>query len=289
MAGIAFTVVASVPAAAATGPGNETGGDVSLGALQQTAAEAAQTAEKSALAKSWQQLKLGKTDKAGFDKKLADWQSRSGIRGDAAASPQTSSAKMSAATATTASTASKSLSVAHVAQSNSFYCGPASGYMVLKTLGRTYSAYSPGNMLDGQKDLAHSWYMQTDDLGKTPWAQHLWRIGVNRWNTGADTGWYVDLATPTTAEFKANLLFDIDWDHPFGVSTVEYKGGVHYNGHPADRLIGHWITAQGYSDGGNTASFDDPATSVWSGVSANFTYSSSSFTTRFLQTNGITW
>jgi len=61
------------------------------------------------------------------------------------------------------------------------------------------------------------------------------------------------------------------------VGTVEHVG-ERYNGHPSNRLIGHWIVGRGFDGGGNSLLFADPATSVWpASTSKFFTQSASSF------------
>src|SRR5690606_7591983 len=126
--------------------------------------------------------------------------------------------------------------------------------------------------------------------GKTGWSTGLFRIGINRWRQGTNTGYYIDTADPSGTYFKDALLYDIDRGMPFGANTVEFYNGAHYNGHP-NRVdpIGHWIVAHGYYSYGASARFADPSTTVWSGVAPHFTRASLAFADTFLNSNGITW
>lgn len=182
---------------------------------------------------------------------------------------------------------SHSLPVEHRAQSVSYYCGPASGFMILKYRGNMTSEKNGDSLSQGS--LAKYVHMDTDNLKSTPWDEHRFRIGLNRWRTGVATGFFVDLDSPSGSDVQVALTYDLyQKDIPFGADTVEFAGGVHYNGHP-NQTIGHWPAAYGYANSGDTAYFLDPSTSVWSGVNERFNYNTDNFTNRFLQSNGITW
>jgi hypothetical protein len=160
--------------------------------------------------------------------------------------------------------------------------------MMLKYSGPSLSNYNSASLTQGH--LATSAHMNTDSAGATTWASHRFRIGLNRWRQGTDTGFFVDLAHPTTTDVSVALTYDIyGASMPFGADTVEYAGGVHYNGHPVNQLIGHWLTAYAYASSGAVAYWADPSTSVWPSAAPKFSYSTSTFTSRFLQGNGITW
>ena len=193
-----------------------------------------------------------------------------------------------AATAT-----SGSAGVAHVAQTESYYCGPASGLMILTTWGAGASAQNGVTLT--QEHVAGAAHMKTKQNHVTAWASHLFRIGLNRWGFGSDTGYFVDQPTPTNTQFSNSLIADVTAGVPIGVSTYEAPGGSHYNHHPVAQEVGHWIVGQGYSDSGNTASFDDPAahssalSTAWDAVNSNFTASVASFNPTYVSYHGITW
>lgn len=155
------------------------------------------------------------------------------------------------------------------------------------------SAYNGATL--SQKHLAGPDHMQTDINQATPWSTGLFRIGVNRWRQGTSSGYYVDLASPSDSDFRTALQSDIGNSTPFGVSTLETDNGPHYNHHPQDETIGHWIVGQGYLDSLDTTSFDDPAahssalSSAWDQVNNDFTSTTNSFNQTFVQPHGITW
>jgi len=193
----------------------------------------------------------------------------------------------SASGATTEQAATKVLAVRHYGQIKSFYCGPASGKMILKYLDAGPSRYN--HRLQTQRRIGGPAHMATDVNGKTSWASGLFRVGLNRWREGKSDGFYVDKHDPSVSYFTNALTLDVDRGYPFGADTVEVAGGVHYNGHPTNQTIGHWIVAHGYFGGGTSTRFADPSTTVWSTPSDHFTYTTSDFVNRFLNQNGITW
>ncbi|WP_300679139.1 C39 family peptidase [Nocardioides sp.] len=188
---------------------------------------------------------------------------------------------------TASATTARTLLVTHSPQSKNYWCGPASGRMILSWLAAGNSAYDGSKQV--QTNIANDNHMKTETNGVTSWASGRFRIGLNRWLKGTSTGWYVDQATPTAAQVKSFVTYDIDNGHPMGADTVEIAGGNHYNNHPANQTIGHWIIANGYDNNGDTTKFMDPSTSVWSAASASFSANTTTFTNRYLQNNGITW
>jgi hypothetical protein len=174
----------------------------------------------------------------------------------------------------------------HYAQAKNFYCGPATGKMILNYKNEGPSAFNGETQT--QAHIADAYHMRTDINGKTGWDSGLFRIGLNKWRVGSEIGYYTDNGAPTAAEFESALVYDVDNAFPVAASTVEFLNGSHYNGHP-NQTIGHWIVGEGYYSYGDGAYFLDPATSVWTSVSPSFTYGTASFANRFLQSNGITW
>lgn len=188
---------------------------------------------------------------------------------------------------------SRVLAVDHAGQIKDYYCGPATGFMILRYEGEGASAYNGAALT--QTNVAGPNHMRTDINGSTPWLSNAFRDGLNRWRQGTDTGFYVKLPDPSNSQLRAALVSDIDNHMPFGVSTIESRGELHYNGHPRDQLIGHWIAAQGYLNSRDTASFDDPAGNspalsfYWDDVQPNFTYGTDNFNQTFVRTHGIVW
>lgn len=166
----------------------------------------------------------------------------------------------------------RTLNVVHQAQSNGFYCGPATASMIVRFKGKTHS----------QKTLAGESYLQTDRRGASPWASNRMAPTLN---SVIGTSRYNAVATPSLATLKGAFVNSVNALYPLAVGTVEMVGYA-YNGHPKNQLIGHWIVGRGYNDSGNNLSFADPATSVWpSTTKAIFGQSASSFH-RFVGPNG---
>ena len=186
-----------------------------------------------------------------------------------------------------ASPPAKSLALTYRAQQEFWYCGPASGIMMLQMLKAGPSKVT--GAIKTQRNLADAAHMRTDINRATPWASHLFRIGLNKWRQGKATGYYVDFDSPGYVDFKRMLVADVDRGYPIGADTVELRNDTHYNNHPRSKLIGHWIVGYGYSDYGGASAFADPSTSVWKGVNKTFTAPVNSFVPKFLHTNGIVW
>lgn len=182
--------------------------------------------------------------------------------------------------------------VAHHAQYKSFYCGPATAYSIAEYVRGTKKSAWDGRGLS-QTRLAGSQYLNTEARGSTPWSAGRMKVALNRWTSGSSKGWYVDKASPTPAEFKKALAWDIDRKRPFAVDAVEMRGGTHYNGHPVNQTIGHWLVVRGYSGSGAVAHFVDPVAKSsavgWPNARPYFTASPTPFTRNFLQSNGMTW
>ncbi|GAB3071183.1 hypothetical protein GCM10027053_40040 [Intrasporangium mesophilum] len=199
--------------------------------------------------------------------------------GSRAASPEL------AATAA-AAPASRVLALTQYGQLKNYYCGPASGYMIIRYLhgGAFTSRYDKSSL--SQAHLANLNHMKTDYRGLTSWGYKDFSRGVNRWR---GTNWYVEVNAPSATLVKGVFTQSIGMNGmPFAADTVEYRGLAHYNKHPTDQTIGHWIVAYGYSSSGATGSWADPATSVWTGVMPKFSASTTGFA-KYLQTNGITY
>lgn len=181
----------------------------------------------------------------------------------------------------------KYLGVTQVGQNKSYYCGPASGYMIIRYLhGAGFTSRYDGSQ-PGQAGLANANHMRTDLNGRTDWSSQLYVTGINRWR---GVNYYVQVNRPTAATTKSIILMSIGASGmPYAADTVEFAYGDHYNFHPKSLTIGHWITGYGYSNSGATSYWADPSTSVWPGVSPTFSYSTATFANLFLQSNGIVY
>jgi hypothetical protein len=208
---------------------------------------------------------------------------------DAAALAKMDEAEASAAAACTnpSEPVKRILGLTQYAQTKGFYCGPASGYMIIRYLHGASFRSRKNNATLSQAHIASNAHMKTEANGSTDWSSKNFTKGLNAWR---GENWYVQVPHPTAKLFKAALSHSIGSNGmPVAADAVELAGGVHYNGHPVNRTIGHWLVAYGYDSCGGKAYFADPATSVWSSVKPKFSYDSKLFANRFLQNNGIAY
>lgn len=156
---------------------------------------------------------------------------------------------------------SYTLPVVHSPQTKTYYCGPATGYMILKLKGRT-SASGTGASLS-QAALGGTSYMKTDVNKSTSegavGGKYYMAVGLNKWSYGTESGYYVPTSITSKSQLSTMFLYSIFAYEPFAVSTIEYAGtgNPHYNAHPA-RLIGHWVVGIGYTSSGAGLVVDDP-------------------------------
>lgn len=270
--------------------GTETGGDVFDPATetQVSAVTALQEGSKGRLSTAYYGVMFQGLSSTAYNKELASYGTAFGA--DSIAGAGTLSTATTQVGALAAAATSKVASLTSYGQSKGFYCGPASGYNILKYGGYSTGKYSGAAYSLSQGNLARSAYMNTDAAGATKWSTDRFRIGLNRWIYGKDTGFYVSKHAPTASYVTNAIVYDMSFakPRPFGADTVELAGGKHYNGHP-NRTIGHWLTAYGYASSGKTIYFADPSFSVYANAASKFTATTSSFTTSYLQSNGITW
>lgn len=180
--------------------------------------------------------------------------------------------------------------VPHRKQVNNYYCGPASGVMiaVFRKMGPSTFNRAPLN----QGSMGGPAHMRTKINGGTQWARGTFVRGLNRWQDGRNTTAYSYVQTdhPTHAQFRTAMEYGIDFGALFAADTVEFAMGTHYNGHPVDQTIGHWIVARGYSNGGRRVHFNDPSAGLPGWHSSKvFGYNRFAFNNRFLRSNGIAW
>ena len=175
---------------------------------------------------------------------------------------------------------SRSLNVTHFAQEKSYWCGPASARMMLNYLNYPTSRYD--GVALSQTNLASSTYLGTTTSGTT-WTSKGMSSGINKWMQGNS---YTQVQSPSAATVRGAFTMTIDSARqPVAADTVEWQGGLHYNGHP-DRTIGHWIVGYGYNNLGAQTKWMDPATSYYPNASATFQVETTDFLV-FLQSNGI--
>ena len=176
----------------------------------------------------------------------------------------------------------------HVNQIKSYYCGPASAYMMLSYMGLSASVYNGAKL--SQTNLASSTYLRTEANGATTWRSGAMAIGLNRWRGGT---FYVQVNRPTAAVVRAALTNDIgNVGLPIAADTVEIEGLTHYNGHPLNQTIGHWIVGYGYQQSGAISFWQDPSPPYFPAAAPTFSTNTTTFANTFLNTsssNGIAW
>ena len=138
------------------------------------------------------------------------------------------SSRGSSRTVQAAATDVHKLSVAHQAQKTTYYCGPATGFMILRYKGKTKSAAEPSVSLD-QSKLAGAGYMQTYTKKSTNWGDGDFPRGFNKWY---GTKYYVQINSPSRNKLMGGIVSNIVNNKPVATATYEPKDGPHYNGHP---------------------------------------------------------
>lgn len=170
----------------------------------------------------------------------------------------------------------KLLPTNHQAQAKSYWCGPATASIIVKYKGKSHS----------QTTLARVEYLQTEQNGATTWASGRMAVGLNK---SLDNSRYQQVQSPSGATLKGAMVNSVNALYPVALDTVEFAGGRHYNGHPTDRTIGHWIVGRGYSNTGSTLQFMDPSTSYYPNAEPTFTHGTTTMADYYLQSNGIAW
>ncbi|MEV7616582.1 hypothetical protein [Streptomyces sp. NPDC089799] len=259
--------------------GNWTGGDVTAPERQIELSE--QAKEKIALTEAWVQAQDGKISQDAFAKKESQFLTKYNLTHTAA---QKKAAGASASAA--AAPSSRVLGVTHYAQARNYYCGPATGAMMIKMIdGFIRSRHN--NDAFSQENLANSAHMDTNARGLTDWSSKKFVFGLNRWR---GESYYVQVPSPSPDNAVNTMMHSIGGNaKPIAADTVEFKGGRKYNNHPDHLTIGHWIAAYGYHTDGRYGKWVDPATSVWPGVYKSFEYNTRDFTATFLQSNGYAY
>jgi hypothetical protein len=261
--------------------GNVTGSDVTPAGT--APADTQQAKDKVAATIAWNAaMKVG--DTAGATKAADAYTSVWGGTGVTGA-PIQKATSLSAAVNPMASTTDVILGVQQVNQSTAYYCGPAAGYEIIRYLGGAgFTSRYDGAALS-QANLANSNHMKTDLNHSTDWATGLFVTGVNRWR---GINYYVQVHAPSATLLPNVFTYSMDANGmPFSGDTVELLNGSHYNGHP-NQLIGHWITAYGYSMSGALGYWTDSSIPEFPNASPYFQAYSEVFSS-FLQSNGIAY
>lgn len=215
----------------------------------------------------------------------------------AALKARADASRSAAAVSPMAGYSSRSLLLTQVPQEKYYYCGPASAYAILRTLGYTRSR---DNETLSQSALATNKYLETEKWTGTPWyvssADQPYPQTLNYWRTGSYSGFYrLSSSSFSAADFKRDFTADIDSSWPVGGNAWEVAGSQnpHLVGHPTNTDIFHWIAIYGYGSSGDTVAYADsvhnaPSVSWYASVPAYSSISTSTMAT-ILNGRGYVW
>lgn len=162
-------------------------------------------------------------------------------------------------------------------QPNNYFCGPASGWMILNAIGAHQSAQGTPLSIDA---VASRDYMNTVDYGYTSFHDRRFEYGMNRW-LGRDA--YTTIHTPSVDQVRDSVKSSFHKGLPTAVDAQERRGGPHYNGHP-NSTFSHIMVVTSYDPNTDSMRMADPGVHyLWNGEE-QFWYHLPSFTQNFLQT-----
>jgi len=162
-------------------------------------------------------------------------------------------------------------------QPNNFFCGPTSGYMILRNVGAWTSARGDGLSIENVAT-----YMETRRYGFTSLQDRKFQQGMNDW---LGDSIYTTIHTPSYAQVRSAVLSSYETGYATAVDAMERRGGPHYNGHN-NGTFAHIMVVDGYNSQTDAVYLVDPGAGVlWPSGSQHFWYSSlQAFTTIYLQT-----
>ena len=132
-------------------------------------------------------------------------------------------------------------------QQLSYYCGPAAVRMVLSGIG----------IIDTQYNIACA--INTGTNG-TDFGDDLVN-GMNSYVAGTAYGFFLQwhyYTSANTATMKSNMMYAINYGNPVLVNSDE-SDGEHIPGHGEANIIYHYACVNGYSYGGASFLYTDPA------------------------------
>ena len=151
-------------------------------------------------------------------------------------------------------------------QPNNYYCGPTSGYMVLRNVGAWRSASG-----DELSIYNVAQYMHTDEYGYTSFQDRWFSRGMNAW-LGSDV--YTSVHTPSYETVRDAIMSSYRNGYATVVDEQERRGGPHFNGHN-NGTFAHLMVVDGYDQSTDAVYIADPgAPTLWPSGSSHFWYSS---------------
>lgn len=151
-------------------------------------------------------------------------------------------------------------------QPNNYYCGPTSGYMVLRNVGAWHSA--TGDELSIYNEAQH---MHTDEYGYTSFQDRWFSRGMNAW-LGSDV--YTSVHAPSYETVRDAIMSSYRNGYATMVDEQERRGGPHFNGHN-NGTFAHLMVVDGYDQSTDAVYIADPgAPTLCPSGSPHFWYSS---------------
>lgn len=157
-----------------------------------------------------------------------------------------------------------------VGQPNNYYCGPATGTMILRGLGYNVNVYQVASA------------MQTDAYHYTSFNDRKFQQGMNHWLGNVYTTAYL----PSYSTVRSAVVNSFRNGKATAVDEQERRGGPHFNGHN-NGTFSHIMAIDGYDQSSDAVLIADPGGNgaLWGGA-GKFWYSSlSDFTAKYLQTD----
>ncbi|MDU0349584.1 C39 family peptidase [Actinomyces sp. MRS3W] len=161
-------------------------------------------------------------------------------------------------------------------QPNNFFCGPTSGYMILRYKNAGKSKATGASLTIENVATA----MSTRRYGYTSFHDRKFQQGMNAW-LGKSV--YSTIHTPTPSVVQTKVKQSFAKGYPVAVDEQERRGGPHFNGH-SNSTFSHVMVVTGYNAKTDAVQFADPGATLWGGASQKFWYPSlTTFTRNFLQ------
>ena len=162
-------------------------------------------------------------------------------------------------------------------QPNSYYCGPTSGFMILRNVGAWTSASGTPLSIPNV-----AWYMDTDYYGYTSFQDRWFMRGMNTW-LGKDI--YTSVHTPSYETVRDAVMNSYRNGYATVVDEQERRGGPHFNGHN-NGTFAHIMVVDGYDQSTDAVYIADPgAPTLWPSGSGHFWYwSLRDFVQTYMQT-----
>lgn len=149
-------------------------------------------------------------------------------------------------------------------QPNGYYCGPTSGFMILRNIGAWTSASGTPLSISNV-----AWYMDTDAYGYTSFQDRWFMRGMNSW-LGADI--YTSVHTPSYETVRDAVMNSYVNGYATVVDEQERRGGPHFNGH-SNGTFAHIMVVDGYDQSTDAVYIADPgAPTLWPSGSGHFWY-----------------